>query len=134
VLAGLAVAQPAQKEERKSAKPPDGEWVEVRVELDGVAVPRPDFPTFWRFTPESFRLYSSDNRPVTVQAAYFERGGMLEADFGVKKGPSLRKAIWKLDGKTLTICEGPEGGDRPTDFSAPKGSSRRLTTLKRISD
>ncbi len=39
--------------------------------------------------------------------------------------------IYKFDGESLIICVAYNGVTRPTDFTAPKASKRRLTTYKR---
>ena len=137
VIAGsLVVGAPALKDGRKSVEPPAGEWLEVdstNVLNDGRDSPRElRGSRIWQFTADTRRVALSDGRaPVTQRAAYADNGGTLEAEFTVFGGQVV-KAIWKVDGNTLTICEGPAGGARPTDFTAAKGSGRLLFVLNRI--
>jgi uncharacterized protein (TIGR03067 family) len=50
---------------------------------------------------------------------------------GPQKGTTL-KGIYKIERDELTICRGlTEGEDRPTEFSAPKGSGLLLVVWKR---
>jgi hypothetical protein len=46
-------------------------------------------------------------------------------------GPASR-AIWKVDGDTLTICSATGGKPRPTTFDSPKGSTDFLYTFRRV--
>lgn len=41
------------------------------------------------------------------------------------------KMIYRFNGETLTICFGEHMGERPTEFTAPKGSGRQLWLLRR---
>lgn len=40
--------------------------------------------------------------------------------------------IIKLDGDTLTICIGPKGGPRATEFKSPEGKDWVLVTYQRV--
>ena len=138
VIAGsLVVGAPALKDERKPVTPPAGEWVVERTESDGARV---TFCTrmYYRFTRTERCLTYNMIRPavVTQRAAYYDTGGRLEVDFPADPDglQPERKGIWKVDGDTLTVCEGLTNGARPTDFTAPKGSGRTLTVLKRVGD
>jgi len=42
------------------------------------------------------------------------------------------RAIWKVEGDTLTICQGLCGAPRPNEFSWPRRSDRVLMVLKRV--
>jgi uncharacterized protein (TIGR03067 family) len=56
-------------------------------------------------------------------------------DLSYTEGPSAGKTvkgIYKIDGDTLTICRAlKEDDERPTEFSAPSGSSKMLFEFKR---
>lgn len=56
-------------------------------------------------------------------------------DISYVEGPAAGqtvKAIYKLEGETLTICRArAEGFDRPKEFTAPAGSGRFLFEFKR---
>lgn len=141
VLAGaLTLGAPALKEERKPVKAPDGEWTLERDETGGLAhdhsrspnKPIATFsPTRWKMT-----LFGRSAEPP-YQAAWFDGGGQLKADFWTPEAKGERapmKAIWKVEGDTLTICLGWWGEPRPTDFAAPKKANRTLLVFKRKSE
>jgi uncharacterized protein (TIGR03067 family) len=56
-------------------------------------------------------------------------------DLSYKEGPAAGqtiKAIYKLEGETLTICRPrTQADDRPKEFAAPAGSGRFLFQFKR---
>jgi hypothetical protein len=139
ILAGsLVVGAPALRDERRPVAPPAGEWGVDRMESDGDRITLCTRMSY-RFTRTERQVNYFLVRPVRVaeRAAYAAtRGGWAEADLPADPAgpPGDRKAIWRVDGDTLTWCEGPPGGARPTDFTAPKGSGRTLTVLKRAGD
>jgi uncharacterized protein (TIGR03067 family) len=49
---------------------------------------------------------------------------------GPNKGKTI-KAIYKLDGDTVSICYGLGGGDRPTKFETKDGTMQFLAVYKR---
>jgi uncharacterized protein (TIGR03067 family) len=58
----------------------------------------------------------------------------LEVTFGSHEGQVYR-GIYELDGDTLRVCLGqPERAERPTGFSARKGSNSALSAFKREKD
>lgn len=58
-------------------------------------------------------------------------------DISYKEGPAAGrtiKAIYKLEGESLTICRARgENDDRPGEFAAPAGSGKILLVLKKPS-
>jgi uncharacterized protein (TIGR03067 family) len=54
----------------------------------------------------------------------------LSFEDGLLKGLTV-KGIYKLDGKSLTLCWGVPSGDRPTEFASKKGSQVDLKEFKR---
>jgi hypothetical protein len=55
-------------------------------------------------------------------------------DFTSDQWAGVKRAIWKLDGDTLTECESAPDGERPTDFTAPAGSGRTVWVLQRVKE
>ena len=138
VTASLIVGAPAPKDERKPAKPPDGEWWVEQMVVDGkVTGSKKDWPPAGarsvRFTSTKMILLVGGvpllggGQPV----AYYQNGTVLEMDISQDDPKTVWKGIWKVDGDVLQFCYGKPGAARPTDLTAANGSGRTLWTLKR---
>jgi len=127
----VLLGAPALKSTPKSVKPPDGVWLAAETVVEGDLVPDPEGrQTTWEFTSSARTVHCAIlGRSHKQRACYRDLDGALEADFD--EGERLLKAIWKVDGETLTVCMGWEGGPRPTQYAAPKGSGHLLFVLKR---
>ncbi|HEY1599432.1 MAG TPA: TIGR03067 domain-containing protein [Pirellulales bacterium] len=50
----------------------------------------------------------------------------------IEPGKDTMRGIYQWQGEQLVICMGVGGGERPTEFTAPKGTEFSLERLKRI--
>jgi hypothetical protein len=141
LVVAVAVGAPALKPGRSPSDAPAGDWVVESTECDGV----PSVPTG---TKSRYGVRIGAGRvtllrlgpggaadPGESQPAVFYApagGRKAEADVYPDDSKRLQKAIWKVDGDTLTVCEAAPGDDRPSEFTAPKGSRRTLWVAKRI--
>ena len=136
VLAGAALLLGAPALKDPPAKPPTivGEWT-VEASLlggkdDGLMTRAP-----------IDRIIITSERWIVVRNGQVSAGSEIAVDLkqdpphldiGVtEKGPGS-KAVFKLDGDTLTVCYVSGGADRPTKVESPLNSNVRLMTLKRI--
>jgi uncharacterized protein (TIGR03067 family) len=132
IVGTLIVCAPALKVERKSVKPPAGEWVLEWRECDGCVYDHSgrvekDTATF---SPTQWKMLGSGKLQRSPErAAWFDTGGKLEAEFWTSDPAKARKAIWKVEGDTLTICVGDD--IRPTEYTAPKDSRRTVWVFRR---
>ena len=133
LIAGtLILSAPAPKADRKPLVP-EGRWTIESWEVDGVDQARRDLSAYVLcYTATSCTLERNGVEVATEAATYSNAGGVHQGDFRADERSGVKKAIWKLDGSTLTVCESAPRGDRPTDYTAAKGSKRSLWVLKRI--
>jgi hypothetical protein len=133
VSAGLAA--PRLPDERKPVAGPVGRWAVQRLEHDGhPVVEKPEPGKVLRFTTHSFELEVIGFTAASVGAGFYESNGVRVMEYRSVALDAPVQAIWRVDGETLTLCEGRPGDARPTDFSARKGSGRALWVLKRVGD
>jgi uncharacterized protein (TIGR03067 family) len=135
IVGTLIVGAPALKVERKPVRPPAGEWLVERMECEDLATDYSgtNFRVKAVFTPTQWKsLWDNSGREFATpeQAAWFDADGNLEAEFWTDDPTKAKKAIWKVEGDTLTICMTYDGDSRPTDYTAPKGSHRKLWVYK----
>jgi hypothetical protein len=130
LVTSLTVGAPALKDERREAKAPIGLWKVEGMRYDGVTVEtrnsrvqigQRSFTYMMPFECQGQAYWFAINRTQQVDI-------MLPGSVGTAKG------IWRVVGDELTICTGREGGDRPDEFDAPRGSGRTLWKLSRIGD
>jgi hypothetical protein len=134
LAASLLLGAPALKDVRKPTKPPAGKWAVERLEFDGsVIIKAQDRHCVHQFIPTG-RWQTLNGLHSFDAAAFFEAAGGLEADFNPDDPKKLRKAIWKVEGDTLSVCEARPGAARPTEYIAPQESRRSLWVLKRVED
>ncbi len=131
-----------------------GTWVHVTTERDGVKKPEPrslwvfegnlakvHFETRphnvdvknWTFRPEAINKLLTYH--VKLDPTQSPKTLDQQTQYNREKGPErfTELAIYKLEGDTLTIYYAgySDKGKRPSEFSAPKGSGRRVYVLKR---
>jgi uncharacterized protein (TIGR03067 family) len=134
LLLALAVGAPGPKE-APPKDPPSlvGEWALTSRVVGG----KPEAPS-----PGSSVTFTADGR-VRLREGRAERAEQATYTADPKKTPAeldivpparanepVLKAIYKVDGDTLTICFGG-GGDRPTAFESPAGAGVMLVTFTR---
>jgi uncharacterized protein (TIGR03067 family) len=138
ILVLALVGAPETKTEPKPAEPPTGEWYMERFEYEGEVRPSLARGRFnvYRFTDKAMILLSAGSGEQRVReirsdpVRFVAAAGHSHLDFG--EPAETQAGIFKVDGDTLTICFGPDGKRRPTDFTAPKGSGNMVWVLKRV--
>ena len=135
VLAVPAAAAPRLKD--PPAEPlPVGRWTVERYECNGQVRDATAMAGYVMVHTKTESTLERFGQIVgTEQVTYREVGGVSrQMDFTSHQWAGVKRGIWKVEGDTLTECESAPDGDRPTDFTAPKGSGRSLWVLKRVGE
>jgi uncharacterized protein (TIGR03067 family) len=130
-LAVLVAAPGAKDPPKKDAPSVVGEWVaESAVERGRPLKPPPG--TTWGFTSDGKSVLTLGGRDP-AEGTYKADAGKAPAELDVSAGPTGKplKAIYKVDGDTLTVALVDGDGDRPAAFESPAGSRVILMVLKR---
>mgnify|MGYP000597035577 CR=1 FL=1 len=130
-----AFAAPAPKTVRKPIEQPSGEWTVISIESEGAApITEKEFlliKTKMCLRKNEIVVLKDDTRIASEPVAFFDNGGQLEIDICIDDSKRLKKGIYKIAGDLLIICASEPGNERPTNFTAPKGSKKGIMTLKR---
>lgn len=114
----------------------EGEWHFTRIEVDGLAMPRPGLSSSRllidgdRFRSEMVDAIYDGVFTIDVEAA------LAHIDIDFIEGPEAGQTchgIYEIDGDHLTLCLGLVGATRPAGFATSRGSGHALEHLRRAS-
>ena len=141
LLAGIglpAAADPPADAFAKELKAMAGTWRPVSAENNGNMSPEGDLKELRWIRDEAgkWALQRSDKTVLEwtvrrIDATKKPKTIDIEVTGGPHKG-TIYQGIYELDGDTLRVCLAqPESAERPTEFSARKGSGFALSEFKR---
>jgi RNA polymerase sigma factor (sigma-70 family) len=110
-----------------------GEWQVVAVERDGRVLPKDEFPFTRLRIRDDFILHEGGDhdQEVSFQLHPGQQPKAIDMRSTGYHGDETYKAIYALEGDTLTICR-PADNTRPTELVSKPGSNILLYTAKRI--
>jgi uncharacterized protein (TIGR03067 family) len=128
----LVTAAPGPKERKADPNPLLGEWTAESAVEKG----RPRQPpkgTTWMFTADGKSVLTLGGRDP-AEGTFTADRGKSPAELDVSAGPNGKplKAIFKVEGDTLTVALIDGDGDRPAAFESPAGSKVILMVFKRV--
>jgi uncharacterized protein (TIGR03067 family) len=132
----LLAADKAKDAAREDMALLQGEWSMVSGEIDGQAMPE-------EFLKGAQRVAKGDETTVTIGGMLFMNAKFSvdpakkpkQIDYQMTGGFTKGKTqlgIYELKGDTVKFCFARPGMDRPTDFTAKKGSGRTLSVWRRV--
>jgi uncharacterized protein (TIGR03067 family) len=136
-LIAAAASGAAGEKAGKQKKGPDGTWVAVGMEQNGMNLPADVLEKM------SLKLtLRGDQYTVTIDGKVADKGTSKvdtqkkpnTADIKSEEGPNKGKtilAIVEVDGDTLKACYDMAGKSRPTEFATKEGSGHVLILYKR---
>lgn len=131
----VAAGAPRLKDRPEPPEVPEGRWAVEKLEQNGFVRDAAAMAGHILVHTKTTSTLESFGRVVaTEQIAFGRAGGVRHMDFTGELFVGVKRAIWKLEGDTLFICESAPDGERPTEYAAPRGSGRTLWVLKRIKE
>lgn len=137
VLANAGFAD--QETIEKAYKEANGTWQLASKTIDGVPTPAEELKSI-RMELKDGKWTSREGEEVTSRGTFtilsVEDGVRVtntKTTFGEKKG-KIGQHISKIEGDTLTICDGPDEKVAPQEFTSTKGSGNTLRVWKRIKE
>ncbi len=116
-----------------------GEWQLIASERDGAAQPESQFkPYNERMVIKRSRItqiqIAPDGKEIRGNDGSFSLGENKDGrTIDIKTARGTAHGLYRIDGKTLTLCITRSGGPRPNAFTTTKGDERMLTTYRRTS-
>jgi uncharacterized protein (TIGR03067 family) len=136
LLAAASADDTRDEAVKKELKRLEGTWVVVSVVFDGLPSPPEealkDQAIVRKGEKETTTLKGKETGKGTVKVDPTKKPAEIDYTFdgGPNDGKTLR-GIYKVEGDTMTVCYGPLGKDRPTEFESKKGSGVGLVVHKR---
>jgi uncharacterized protein (TIGR03067 family) len=136
LLLGLALTVGAPgKDAPKEKAGIVGTWNGEKAVAGGKELPVPEGGVSFTFTEDGKVTVKEGKRDKPDAGTYKLDPKKDPAEIDLTPPPEKKEkvvlGIYKLDGDTLTLCFGKDGGERPTKFESPEGSSVVVITLKR---